>query len=184
MASSTQISHVFKNVQKKAMNTAQRRLTDQLSGVMSALHDYVIDEQQNGNFGSMTGNWVNSFGVALYRDGMCVAVANMSNEEGSPIRTTLIEWDEFEKGEVRFDSSVQQRDFVIDGDKYQGTLDQVFYNEEVIEWLTHTWTRQKGFSFRVISVTEYHKQEARNALLRLSDEVESMGGGIWQFHLS
>ena len=179
----SQITHVFKNVQKKLMNTAQRRLTAQLPGIMSALHDYVKDEQQKGNFGSMTGNWVNSFGVAAYRDGHCFAVANMSGEEGNPIRTTLIEGDWFRKGERRFDSSTQQRTFEIDGKKYKGAAEQVFYNEEVIEWLSRTWTHTKGFSFRIISVTEYHKQEARSALLRLSDEIESKGGSIWQFHL-
>ena len=165
------------------MNTAQRRLTEQLPGIMSALHDYVQDEQQKGNFGSMTGNWINSFGVACYRDGKCFAVANMSSEEGNPVRTTLIEGDWFKKGEQRFDRSVQQRTFEIDGEKYKGAADQVFYNEEVLAWLSRTWTKQKGFSFRVVSVTEYHKQEARSALLRLSDEIESKGGSIWQFHL-
>lgn len=181
MASSSQIQAVFNNVQKKMMNTAQRRLTEQLEGVMSALHDYVKDEQ---DFGSMTGNWINSFGVALYRDGHCVAVANMSGEEDAPIRTTLIEGDWFRKGERRFDQSIQQTTFEIDGEKYKGTADQVFYNEEVLQWLGSTWTKQKGFSYRVISVTEYHKNEARTALLRLSDEIESMGGNIWQFHLN
>ena len=178
---SSQITEVFKNVQKKMMNTAQRRLTAQLEGVVSALHDYAKDEQ---NFGDMTGNWINSFGVALYRDGRCVAVANMSSEEGNPIRTTLIEGDIFKKGERRFDSSTQQYTFEIDSEKYNGVAEQVFYNEEVLAWLSHTWTRQKGFSYRVISVAEYHKNEARQALLRLSDEMESMGGNIWQFHMN
>lgn len=166
------------------MNAAQRRLTDQLPGIMSALHDYVKDEERKGNFSDMTGNWVNSFGVALYRDGRCFAVANMSGEENSPIRTTLIEGDWFKKGTRRFDSSTQQRTFEIDGEKYRGASDQVFYNEEVLSWLSRTWTRRKGFSYRIISVTEYHRQEAKQALLRLSDEIESKGGNIWQFHLN
>lgn len=178
--SNSQITHVFQNVQKRAENTAQRRLMEQLPGIMSALHDYAKDEQ---NFGDMTGNWINSFGVALYRDGRCVAVANMSGEEDNPIRTTLIEGDWFQKGEQRFDRSTQQKTFEIDGKKYKGAADQVFYNEEVLEWLRGTWTKQKGFSFRVISVAEYHKAEARSAMLRLSDEIESKGGGIWQFHI-
>ena len=184
MKSSSDIRHFFSNVQKRVENTAARRLADQLPGIMSALHDYVRDEQQRGNFSDMTGNWINSFGVAAYRDGKCFAVANMSGEEDNPIRTTLIEGDIFKKGTRRFDSSTQQRTFEIDGERYHGTEGQVFYNEEVLAWLSRTWTRQKGFSFRVISVTEYHKEEARRALLRLSGEIENIGGNIWQFHLN
>lgn len=175
-----QITQVFQNVQKKLMNAAQRRLTAQLENVMSALHDYVRDEQ---NFGDMTGNWINSFGVALYRDGSLVAIANMSNEEDAPIRTTLIDGDWFKKGQTRFDKSVQQKTFEIDGKKYKGAADQVFYNEEVLDWLSSTWTKKDGFSIRVITVTEYHKKEARSALLRLGDEMENKGGYIWHFNM-
>lgn len=177
---SQQITHVFQNVQKKLENAAQRKLTAQLPGIMAALHDYVKDEQ---SFGSMTGNWVNSFGVALYRDGRCVAVANMSGEEGAPIRTTLIDGDWFKSGERRHDASVQQKTFEIDGKRYQGASDQVFYNEEVLAWLGSTWTKTQGFSFRIISVAEYHRDAARRAMLRLSDEIESGGNGVWQFNL-
>lgn len=176
----SQVKVVMKNVQDKLMNTAFRRLREQLPAIMSAANDYARDEQ---TFGDMTGNWINSFGVALYRDGKCVAVANMSGEEDNPIRTTLIDGDWFQSGERRFDGSVQQQTFEIDGKKNKGAADQVFYNEEVLAWLSHSWTNQKGFSFRVVSVAEYHKQEARVALLRLSDEMESRGGNIWRFHM-
>lgn len=174
-----EIRHFFKGVQKRCQDTAQRRLEEMLPGIMSALHDYVEDEQRKGNFGSMTGNWRNSFGIAVYRDGRCFAVANMSGEEDSPIRTTLIDYDLFPEGSVRFDKSIQQKEFEVE----EGTAEQVFYNEEVLSWLGRTSTRQKGFSFRVVSVTEYHRKEARQALLRLSDEMESKGGNIWNFHL-
>lgn len=180
MASSSDIKHVFTNVQKKLMNAAQRKLAESLSGIMSALHDYAIDEQQKGDFGSMTGNWINSFGVAVYRDGKLFALANMTGEEENPIRTTLIDYDMFPKGQMRFDKSIQEDTFEVE----HGTIEQVFYNEEVLAWLGRTWTKTKGFSFRVVSVTEYHKKEARQALLRLSDEIESKGGNIWQFHLA
>ena len=183
MGACGQIRHVFQNVQKKVMNTAQRRLTEQLGSIMAAAHDYVRDEQRSANFGDMTGNWINSFGVALYRDGHCVAVANMSGEEDAPIRVTLIDGDWFRKGERRFDGSTQQKTFEIDGKKLKGTPDQYFTNEEVLSWLGRTHTRQQGFSFRVVSVTVYHKDVARKALLRLSNEIESKGGNIWQFHL-
>lgn len=165
------------------MDTAQKRLIEQLPSVMSALHDYVRDEQQKGNFGDMTGNWINSYGVALYRDGKCVAIANMSGEERNPIRTTLIDGDWFRSGERRYDGSTQKYTFEIDGDFYKGAAGQTFYNEDVLEWLGHTRVKGKGFSFRVVTITEYRKNEARQALLRLSDEIESRGGNIWQFHL-
>jgi hypothetical protein len=183
MSSSGDIRHFFQNVQKRVENTAQRRLTEMLPGIMSALHDYVKDEEANGNFSDMTGNWINSFGVAAYRDGRCFAIANMSGEENAPIRTTLIEGDWFKKGERRFDKSTQKRTFEIDGNKYHGAADQVFYNEEVLAWLGRTRTTRKGFSFRVVTVTEYHRPEARKALLRLSDELEQKGGIIWNFHI-
>ena len=183
MASKAQITHVFRNVQQRLMNSAQRRLTDQLQSVMFAAYDYATEQQRNANFSDMTGNWINSFGVALYRDGRCVAVANMSENVDEPIRTTLIDYDVFEAGERRFDSSIQQKSFEIDGERYKGAADQVYYDEEVLKWLGRTWTKQKGFSYRVISVAEYHKPEARTVLLMLSDEMESKGGNIWQFHL-
>ena len=183
MASRNSFETAFKNVQKKCMNAAQRKLTEQLAGVMSALHDYVRDEQQKGNFGDMTGNWINSFGVAAYRDGRCFAIANMSGEEDAPVRTTLIDGDWFKKGEHRFDGSTQQYTFEIDGEHYKGAADQVFYDEEVLAWLSRSRTRTKGFSLRVVTVTEYHKQEAKSALLRLGDEIESKGGNIWHFNL-
>lgn len=183
MAARTGLNGVFKNVQQRLMNAAQRKLTAQMPGIVSALHDYVRDEQQKGNFSDMTGNWVNSFGVAAYRDGKCFAIANMSSEEGNPIRTTLIEGDVFKAGERRYDSSTQQFFFEIDGEKYHGAAEQVFYNEEVLQWLSRSWTKTKGFSYRIVSVAEYHKPEARTALLRLSDEIENKGGNVFQFNI-
>ena len=185
MPSRIQTRNVFKNVQKRCYDTAEKRLISQLKGVMSALHDYVLDEQQNANFGSMTGNWINSFGVAMYRDGRCVAVANMSDEEDSPIRVTLINDDVFEQGKMRFDKSTQEHDFVVGySASRMGSSSQYFSNEEVLRWLSRSWTKRKGFSYRIVSVTEYHKPEARRALLRLSNEIESKGGNIWRFHIS
>lgn len=183
MAGRTRVDAFFKNVQQRLMNAAQRKLTAQMPGIVSALHDYVRDEQQKGNFSDMTGNWVNSFGVAAYRDGECFAIANMSAEEGKPIRTTLIEGDIFKAGKKRYDRSTQQFFFEIDGEKYHGAAEQVFYNEEVLLWLSRSWTKRKGFSFRIISVAEYHKQEAKTAMLRLSDEIESKGGNVFQFNI-
>lgn len=183
MARPIDIRKLFKNVQKRCYNTAELRLKEQLTGVMSALHDYVVQEQMDSNFGSMTGNWRNSFGVALYRDGRCVAVANMSSEENSPIRTTLINGDWFVEGSTRFDKSVQQYTFEVDGDFHKGSQDQVFYNQEVLSWLSGTRVRKKGFSYRIVSVTEYRRKEAKVALLRLSEELESKGGSVWQFHI-
>jgi len=177
----SQAKVVMKNVQEKLMNTAFRRLREQLPTIMGAANDYARDEQ---TFGDMTGNWINSFGVALYRDGKCVAVANMSGEEDAPIRTTLINDEAFPAGHHRFDGSVQQMTFEVGlSPEKMGSSRNYFANEEVLQWLSHSSTRQKGFSFRVVSVTEYHKQEARNALFRLSDEMESRGGNIWHFHM-
>lgn len=178
------VDTVFQNVAKKAYDTAQQRLTEQLPEIMDWARLYAEEEQRNGKFSDMTGNWINSFGVALYRDGRCVAVANMSNVEGNPIRTTLINDEVFKKGERRFDGSTQQEDFVVGYDpRKMGSSSNYFANEEVLAWLSRSRTTRKGFSYRIISVIEYHKREARQALLRLSDEMESRGGNIWQFHM-
>lgn len=176
-----QITHVFKNVQKRVQNTAQRRLTKILPGVMSALHDYVVDEQMKGKFGDMTGNWINSFGVALYRDGKCVAFANMGTEVNEPIRVTLIEGDLFRAGEERHDGSSQIDDF--EPSSSTATKEQVFYDQKVLSYLARTRTSKKGFSFRVVTIAEYNKEEAKRALLRFSDELEMKGAYIWQFNI-
>lgn len=178
MRASANIKHVFKNVAKRTQNTAQRRLTEELPSIMSAAEDYIRDEQQNANFGDMTGNWLNSFGVALYRDGRFVALAIRDGRD--PIRTTLIKGDEFMAGEQRYDGSIQQNNFEI---YKKGSSGQYFANEEVQAFLSHTRSRSKGFSFRVVSIIEYNRKTAQNALLRLSDEIESRGGNIWNFHL-
>lgn len=179
MAGKSDIKGYFNNVQKKLMNAAQRKLIEQVPAIVSALHDYVEDERIHGDFGSMTGNWVNSFGVALYRDGKCFAVANMKGEEDAPIRTTLIDYDEFREGTVRHDKSIQQSDFEVE----KGSSSQYFADQEVLEWLSRSRSRSKGFSYRIVSVIEYKKDSARKVLLRLSDELESKGGNVWQFNL-
>lgn len=179
MRASANIKHVFKNVQKRCMDTAQQRLTAQLPGVMSAAEDYLRDEQQKENFGDMTGNWLNSFGVALYREGKFVALAVRDGND--PVRTTLINGDEFRAGEIRYDGSVQQDTFSI---SRGGSSEQYFANEEVMSYLQRSRSRSKGFSLRVVSIIEYNRPAARRALLRLSDEIESMRGNILQFHLN
>jgi hypothetical protein len=178
MRASANIRSVFKNVQKKVQNTAQRRLTEQLPTVMSAAEDYIRDEQQKANFGDMTGNWLNSFGVALYRDGRFVALAVRDGQE--PVRTTLIMGDEFKAGERRYDGSIQQQTFEV---YKQASSAQYFANEEVQNFLMRSRSKSKGFSIRVVSIIEYERKTAQNALLRLSDEIESKGGNIWRFHL-
>lgn len=177
------IRHFFKNVQKRCYSTAQLRLREQLPAIMEMAKEYALNHQHSA-FGNMTGNWINSFGVCLYRDGKAVAVANMPTAGvESPIRVTLIEGDQFKRGTQRYDKTYQLRTFDIDGEKYKGTAEQVFYDEEVMNWLRRTSTRQKGFSLRVVSVAEYQKDTARRVLLQLSNVIESKGGNIWQFKL-
>lgn len=174
-----QIRHIFRNVAKRCYDTAESRLYAQLPAIMSIAHEYAIEEQRKAEFGSMTGNWINSFGVALYREGRCVGVANMSGDEKSPIRMTLIAGGRFPKGEQRFDEEIQSRGFWT----RHGSSGEYFADQEVLRWLGRSRSKSKGFSFRVVSVIEYHKQESRNVLLRLSDEFERRGGNIWQFNL-
>jgi len=178
-----QIRKVFQNISKRCYDTAQVRLTGQMPAIMEMARQYALS-YQHGAFGNMTGNWLNSFGVVLYRDGRPVAISNMSAAGvDGPIRTTLIEGDWFRRGEHRYDDTYQRVTFEVDGEKYKGTAEQVFYDEEVMEWLSRTWTKSKGFSFRVVSVAEYHRDAASRVLLQIGNEMEVRGGNIWQFNL-
>lgn len=177
------IRDVFNNVAKRCYNTAQRRLTDQMPAIMDMARQYAL-AYQHGDFGNMTGNWLNSFGVVLYRDGRPVAIATMADAGvDGPIRTTLITGDWFKRGEHRYDDTYQRVTFEVDGEKYKGTAEQVFYDEEVQAFLSRTRTNAKGFSYRVVSVAEYHRDAASRVLLQVGDEMEARGGNIWQFNL-
>ncbi len=183
MASRNQsISTYFKGVQRRVMDTAQRRLQEMLPDVMLAASEYIYHEH---DFGDMTGNWINSFGLALYRDGRFVEVITLADavNEGAPIQPVLQSGDSFNKGQKRHDEKYQKKTFVIDGIKNKGSHGEYFADEKVVSVLRHTHTGAKGFSFRVVSVAEYHKEEAKSALLQISDFIESRGGNVWQFNL-
>lgn len=181
---------VFKNVQRRMISTAQLKLIAQLPAIMEHLHTHAVNLSGGGR--SMTGNWLNSFGVVLYRDGSPVAIANMTGEgtvggqlEDAPIRTTLINDERFKKGTRRHDDTYQRRTFTV-GNKpdRMGSSSNYFADDEVIRWLSHSRSNVKdGFSYRVVSVIEYNRDAARQVLLNISDEIESFGGNIWQFHL-
>lgn len=182
MSRNQNVSVFFKNVQKRLMNAAQRRLQEALPAVMEVASEYIYHEH---NFGDMTGNWINSFAIALYRDGRFVRVITLAEaaNEGAPIQPVLISGDSFNKGWQRHDDRYQKKTFYIDGIKNQGSHGQYFADEKVVSVLRHTHTKAKGFSFRILSVAEYHKEEARRALLQVSNYIESKGGNIWQFNL-
>ena len=177
------VKQFFQNVAQRCYNTAQVRLTDQMPAIMDLAREYAM-AYQHGEFGNMTGNWLNSFGVVLYRDGRPVAIATMSDAGvDGPIRTTLITGDWFKRGEQRYDQTYQRVTFEVDGEKYKGAAEQVFYDEEVQAFLSRTRSREKGFSFRVVSVAEYHRDAASRVLLQVGDVMEAHGGNIWRFNL-
>lgn len=183
MASRNQsVSTFFKGIQRKAMNAAERKLSQMLPSVMLAASEYIYNEH---DFGDMTGNWINSFGLALYRDGHFVRVITLAEvaNEGAPIQPVLQSGDTFNKGQQRHDEKFQKKTFVIDGIKHKGSHGEYFADEKVVSVLRHTHTSAKGFSFRIVSVAEYHKEEAKRALLQISDFIESRGANVWQFNL-
>lgn len=188
MAGRSQIRGFFNNVQKRLMNTAQRRLVEQLPVIMSMIHQYA---KNHAAMYSMTGNWINSFGIALYRDGQCVAVANMTGEgtvgnalEDEPIRMTLVNDEMFKRGTKRHDKTYQKKTFEVGYDPDRmGSSHNYFADDEVLSWLSHSRTNKKGFSYRVVSVIEYNTDSARRVLLQISGDIESRGGNIWQFNL-
>jgi hypothetical protein len=172
-------------VAKECYDLAEDRLREQIPTIMSSLHQYAIDQQQSEKFKSMTGNWINSFGVALYRDGKLIALADMGGLEDDPIRTVLVDGETFDRGTLRFDERYQRITFVV-GSKSDrmGSSSNYFANEEVVRWLQNSRTRSKGFTFRVVSVTEYQRDAAREVLLQMSDEVEQASGIISDLELS
>lgn len=182
MASSkSYIKGFFDNIRERIEDKAQENLEEMLPMLAFIMHGYAEEEMKKHKARSMTGNFINSFGIALYKDGVFVAVGTTHDEEGkAPIQVTLASGDTFRKGRKRYEGRKQFHTFKAP----EGTH-KFFANEEVLSWLSkYPPTRKKGFSFRAVSVVDYSDSVGgTQVLLRLADDIESAGGFVSEFNL-
>jgi len=175
------IKGFFENIHREVEDRAEKNLKDMLPTMAFLMHSYAQDALRQARKSSMTGNFINSFGIALYRDGKFIAVGTTHDEEGKdPIRVTLASGDTFEQWEDRYEGRKQFHRFTAT----EGTQ-RIFANEAVVSWLRrYPPSKKKGFSFRAVSVVDYAESIGGDTvLLRLADDIEKSGGIISEIHL-
>lgn len=175
MASSGKIhfKHVFAGVKKRAEQKAEVKLRENLDGLLE------LAFQELSGFRSLTGNLVNSLGVALYKDGKCLEAHGSIEITGKrPVRATLKKGDVFAEpftynGNILLEP-LPKTDWV--GNK------NIWADMEVLKWLNRNPPRKKGFSYRIVSIVDYAKyletKDKVNVLSQLRDELASRGGDI------
>lgn len=170
---------VFQKVGKRIVDKAEKRMIEGLPSVAATLRDYALEVMKQMKLRSMTGNYINSFGIALYRDGKFVAVATSHDIEGqSPIQMTLAKGDVFESYQFRYEGRWQFHDFQApEGDH------RFYAHTEVLRWLKRNPpSRKKGLSYRVVTVVDYAKAVGGDVvLLQLANDVQMKGGIISEF---
>jgi len=181
MAGNNNIKGFFYWADKRIKNNAEKRLIDFLPVIADKLHDYAIEEMKNQKKSSMTGNYINSFGVALYRDGKFIAVGTTHQIEGdTPTQVTLASGDTFLKWQTRYEGRMQFHTFTATEGSHR-----FFANEEVLKWLRrYPPSKKQGFAFRCVSVVDYSSSVGgQKVLLRIADDIENKGGVVTEFHL-
>lgn len=171
----------FYGIKKRVEKRAQERFTGYLPTIAQMLHDYALEEMKMNKKSSMTGNFINSFGVALYKDGQFIAIGTTHDIEGdTPTQVTLASGDMFMKWQMRYEGRMQFHTFKAS----EGTH-RFYANEEVIRWLQrYPPSKKEGFSFRIVSVVDYAELVGgTQVILRIADEMENKGGVITQFNL-
>lgn len=173
MATKMQIKHVFDNVKKRSEAKAEAKLRESLDSLLQMAF------QELSGFRSLTGNLVNSLGVALYKDGKCLEAHGSIEITGKrPVRATLKNGDVFAEpftynGNILL-NPLSKTDWV--GDK------NIWADIEVLKWLNRYQPKTKGFSYRIVSIVDYAKYlESKgkvNVLSQLRDELAAMGGNI------
>ncbi|MBQ9655968.1 MAG: hypothetical protein IJV38_08100 [Prevotella sp.] len=180
------IKHVFYHLRKNGYNKAQREMVKSLPGVMNKVHQLIRDKMAELKKSDMTGNYINSFGIALYRNGQFVACATTNDIEGEePYQVTLASGDIFQKGRSRYDGSFQKKTFKAP----EGSMRRILANEEVVRWLRRYRPRvsksQESLAYRIVTVVDYAKMLGGNkVLLQLADDVEGRGGDIREFRFA
>lgn len=185
MSGRSNIKQVFDHIRKNAYNKAQREMTKGLPYVMAEIHRFARDKMAELKKSDMTGNYINSFGIAIYRNGDFIACATSNDIEGdSPIQMTLASGDKFLKGRQRYDGSTQEHTF-----KATEGMHHILADAEVVRWLRRYPPRvQKGkdsLAYRIVTVVDYAKMVGGNkVLLQIADDIESRGGDIREFRFA
>ena len=181
MSDTPNIAGFFDTIRERIEEKAQQNLINALPFFADMMHDYAEEAMRKRKKSSMTGNFINSFGIALYKNGKFVAVGTTHDIEGqTPTQVTLAKGDTFVKWRPRYDGRTQFHSFTAPTGTHR-----IFANVEVINWLkSNPPTKKKGFSFRVVSVVDYADAVGgREVLLRLADDLENYGGIVSQFNL-
>lgn len=177
------IKQVYYNLRKNGYDKAQREMVKGLPGVMEQVRRFAYEKMKELKMSSMTGNYINSFGIAIYRNGKFIACATTNDLEGKdPIQFTLAEGDKFLEKQERYDNTVQQYTFTAP----EGSIRHIFAHEEVVRWLRRYRPRvkksQESLAYRVVTVVDYAKMVGGNhVLLQIADDIESRGGDIREF---
>lgn len=180
--SRSNIKQVFDNLRKRTYNKAQGEMRRSLPSVMERVHQFAREKMKELKLSDMTGNYINSFGIAIYRNGEFIACATSSDIEGdSPIQVTLAEGDKFRAGRQRYDGSIQEHTF-----KAPTGMRRILADEEVVRWLRRYPPRvnksKESLAYRIVTVVDYAKMVGGNkVLLQIADEIESRGGDIREF---
>lgn len=180
------IKEVFDNLRKNAYNKAQREMTASLPSVMRTVHQYAREIMGELKLSDMTGNYINSFGIAIYRDGEFIACATTNSIEGKePIHMTLASGETWPVGRGRYDGDVQQHRFTAP----EGSMRHILANQEVVSWLRRYRPRvnkkESSLAYRVVTVVDYAKMVGGDrVLMRLADNIESRGGNIREFRFA
>jgi len=168
------ISHVFDNLRKRCYDAAERRMVASLPAAADDIHTFVREKMAELEKSDMTGNYINGWGIAVYRDGVLVACATTNDIEGaSPMRMTLVKGEKFAKGEKRYDGEIQERWFTASTGKRS-----IWAEDEVVRWLQSN----APLAYRIVTVVEYSKLLGGDkVLLSLADRIESKNGTIKEF---
>ena len=179
------ISHVFDNLRKGCYDAAERRMVASLPAAADDIHSFVREKMAELGKSDMTGNYINGWGIAVYRDGVLVACATTNDIEGaSPMRMTLIKGEKFAKGKKRYDGGVQERWFTASTGKHS-----IWAEDEVVRWLQSNAPRvsknKPSLAYRIVTVVEYSKLLGGDkVLLSLADRIESKNGTIKEFRFA
>lgn len=180
------IKQVFDNLRKNAYNKAQGEMRRGLPYVMDEVLQFARETMEELQKSDMTGNYINSFGIALYRDGEFIACATTNDILGEdPIQVTLASGDVFESGRQRYDGDIQEHKFRAP----EGSMRRIMANEEVVRWLRRYRPRvdknKSSLAYRVVTVVDYAKMLGGDrVLMRLADDIEGRGGDIREFRFA
>lgn len=185
MATRANVKQVFDNLRKRCYNTAQRRMTAGLPSAMEDIHRFAREKMAELKKSDMTGNYINGFGIAIYRNGEFIACATSHDIDGnSPIQVTLAKGDTFPAGRARYDGSIQEDSFTAGSG-----MRRIMADQEVVKWLRRYPPRgtrgKESLSYRIVSIVDYSKfLGGDKVLMSLADSVESRGGTIKEFRFA